>query len=279
MKFFYYLDRGQLKLGAKLNGKLLNYEVIKKNLDKKEEIKEIISKPELFRFKENIIKVFNSLKAELISVDLNKIPNFDLDAIKFKPPSPYPSKIICLGLNYKDHAKEVGRPLPKKPNLFSKGSNSLIGHNEPIIIPRVSNCIDYEAELAIIIGKKCKDINVKEAPDYILGYTIINDITARDIEFENNIQWFRSKSFDTFAPLGPFLTIGKETKPNNLKIKLWVNEEIRQNSNTKNMVFNCFEIVSFISQNTTLYPGDVISTGTPPGIGMKQKPKPKYLKK
>lgn len=207
---------------------------------------------------DNILNYTNS------SIDtLNNNKSYYLNDIKIIEPT-NPSKIVCVGLNYKDHCKELNMDLPKVPRIFLKPPSSIIAHKENIIYPKMSNEIDYEGELAIVIGKKSKEIDINEAKDYIFGYTIINDITARDIQRED-IQWTRGKSFDTFAPIGPF--IETDLNPLNLNIRLTVNGKIKQDSNTKNMVFTPFELISFISKIMTLYPGDIIATGTPPGVG------------
>ena len=175
-----------------------------------------------------------------------------------------PSKIIAAGLNYKDHAQELGMKIPDEPLIFFKPPSSVVGHEQKIILPDASEQIDYEAELAIVIGKQCKNISVGEAKDHIEGYTCANDITARDLQNKDG-QWSRAKGFDTFTPLGP--RIAKDIDSLNLDIKLLLNGEVKQSSNTSQMIFNVFELVSFVSKIMTLYPGDVILTGTPPGIG------------
>ena len=176
-----------------------------------------------------------------------------------------PSKIVCVGLNYIDHAKELNMELPKEPIIFLKPTSAIIYNNDTIIIPPQSNRVDYEVELAIVIGKKCKNIKKKDALNYIRGYTILNDITARDIQ-EKDGQWTRAKSFDTFCPIGPKI-VKEDIDPNNLNIQLKVNGEIKQKSNTNNMIFTIEEIVEFVSSIMTLYPDDIISTGTPPNVG------------
>ena len=176
-----------------------------------------------------------------------------------------PSKIVCVGLNYIDHAKELNMELPKEPIIFLKPTSAIIYNNDTIIIPPQSNRVDYEVELAIVIGKKCKNIKKKDALNYIKGYTILNDITARDIQ-EKDGQWTRAKSFDTFCPIGPKI-VEEDIDPNNLNIQLKVNGEIKQKSNTNNMIFTIEEIVEFVSSIMTLYPDDIISTGTPPNVG------------
>ncbi|WP_423798035.1 fumarylacetoacetate hydrolase family protein [Neobacillus sp. SAB-20_R2A] len=176
-----------------------------------------------------------------------------------------PSKIIGFGLNYQDHAEEIGESLPKEPMFFLKPPNSIIGHYENIIYPKHTKNLHYEVELAIVIGKTAKNISYHEASNYILGYTIGNDLTARDLQ-EIDGQWGRAKGFDTFCPLGPWIETDVQDV-NNLKIVLKVNDKVKQNSNTKNLSFNCYKLIEFVSQITTLFPGDVILTGTPGGAG------------
>lgn len=179
-----------------------------------------------------------------------------------------PSKIICVGLNYKDHAKELNMPLPDEPILFMKPVTALIGPEEDIIYPEMSERVDYEAELAIVIGKKAKDVSKEDALEYIGGFTCLNDVTARDLQKKDG-QWTRAKSFDTFCPVGP--KVVKDIDPNNVKIQSFLNGELKQDLNTSNLIFDVEEIVSFISKIMTLNPGDIIATGTPPGIGPMKK--------
>ncbi|HDZ86384.1 MAG TPA: FAA hydrolase family protein [Actinobacteria bacterium] len=175
-----------------------------------------------------------------------------------------PSKIVAAGLNYRDHAKELNMNIPDEPLIFFKPPSSVIGHEQNIILPDASKQIDYEAELAIVVGKQCKDISVSEAKNHIEGYTCANDITARDLQ-EKDGQWSRAKGFDTFTPLGP--QVINDIDPTNLDIKLLLNGDIKQSSNTNQMIFDVFELVSFVSKIMTLFKGDIILTGTPPGIG------------
>lgn len=188
---------------------------------------------------------------------------YSLLEIKYLPPC-MPSKIIALGLNYFDHAEELKLKIPEEPLIFLKPSTAVIGHKENIIYPKMTERLDYEAELGVIIKNKVKNIKPKEVYENILGYTCFNDVTARDLQKKDG-QWTRSKSFDTFAPLGPYLVTDLE--PNNLEIKLRQNGKIKQYSSTSKMIFKIEEIVSFISQIMTLNPGDVIVTGTPSGVG------------
>lgn len=178
-----------------------------------------------------------------------------------------PSKVVCVGLNYKGHATELNFNLPDEPVIFLKPPTAVIGPGEKIIYPMMSKQVDYEAELGLVIGREAKNIKASEAGDYILGYTCANDVTARDLQSKDG-QWTRAKGFDTFMPLGPYIVTG--VNPDNLSIELLLNGQVKQSSNTAQMIFNCANLVSFISQIMTLYPGDVIITGTPDGIGPMQ---------
>ena len=188
-----------------------------------------------------------------------------------------PPKIVCLGLNYRDHAGETNAAIPKEPIIFMKPHTAIIGPNQHIIKPSFVKQLDYEGELAIVIGKKCKNIPVSEAKNYIFGYTVFNDVSAREIQFGDK-QWTRGKSFDTFAPTGPCITTEAQLKDtSDLAVRTWVNGELRQKGTTKNMVFNVDEIVHHLSLVMTLEPCDIIATGTPAGVGMAMKPQ-KWLK-
>jgi 2-keto-4-pentenoate hydratase/2-oxohepta-3-ene-1,7-dioic acid hydratase in catechol pathway len=178
----------------------------------------------------------------------------------------HPGKIICVGLNYRKHALETNAPIPQYPILFNKFSNTLAGHLEDIPLPRVSEKVDYEAELAIVIGKKAKYVGKEEALQYVFGYCNVNDLSARDLQLRTH-QWLLGKSCDRFSPLGPYLVTADEVgNPNRLSISCTVNGEVRQHSNTSDMIFHCDEIVSYISHHMTLEPGDIILTGTPEGV-------------
>ena len=196
---------------------------------------------------------------------------FPLETARLGPPLPDPDKIICLGLNYKSHATETGIPLPEVPILFSKYRNTLTGPTSPILLPGVSEEIDYEAELAVVIGKQCKNVPVESALDYVAGYMALNDVSARDLQFRTG-QWLSGKTSDTFAPCGPALVMDEIHDPQNLKISACVNGETLQQSNTGNMIFSVAETIAYISQLMTLVPGDIISTGTPEGVGFTRKP-------
>ena len=187
-----------------------------------------------------------------------------------------PSAIFCIGLNYRKHAEESGFALPNDPIVFMKNPSAAIGHNEPIRIPRVcADEVDYECELAVVIGKLCRDVTKEDALDYVLGYTAANDISARIWQTKRGgTQWCRAKGFDTFAPLGPVLITPDELgNPNKLAIKTELNGEIVQQSSTEDMIFDVPSLISFLSEDTTLLPGTVIMTGTPAGIGWARNPR------
>ena len=201
------------------------------------------------------------------------------NSLQMLAPVKSPPKIICLGLNYRDHAAEQKASLPDEPIIFIKPRTAVIGPGESIVKPSFVKQLDYEAELAVIIGKRGKNIRVEDAKNHIFGYTCFNDVSARDIQFKDK-QWTRGKGFDTFAPMGPSITTSEQIgDPTNLRVRTWVNGELRQNGSTSNMVFNVYQIVHELSRVMTLEPCDVIATGTPAGVGFAMKPKPKFLKK
>lgn len=187
-------------------------------------------------------------------------------------PVPRPGKLICIGLNYRDHAAESKMPIPERPLVFSKFTTSVIAPNDAVVIPRASRQVDYEAELAVVVGRRAKNVKRDSAFDYVLGYTIINDVSARDFQFADG-QWQRGKSCDTFAPMGEFIATTDEIPdPHKLPIKLRLNGQTMQDSNTDQFVFGVPELIEFLSETITLEPGDVIATGTPPGVGFARKP-------
>ena len=204
---------------------------------------------------------------ELLDIDFNRDiisgKSYNYNEIKIIEPTK-PSILVCIGLNYKEHGEELEMELPEEPKIFLKPETSVIAHEDPIIYPQMSNQVDYEGELAVVIGRKCKDVDIEEAKNYIFGYTIVNDVTARDLQAKDG-QWTRAKSFDTFAPIGP--CIETDLNPLDQKIETKVNGKIKQYSNTKNMIFNVYQLLSFISNIMTLNSGDVISTGTPKCVG------------
>lgn len=189
-----------------------------------------------------------------------------------------PSKIICIGLNYRKHAEEAGMAVPEVPIIFMKATSSLCGPFDPIYIPKNSVQTDWEVELAVVIGKRTKYVSPEEASEYIAGYCLHNDVSERDFQLRHGGQWVKGKSADHFAPLGPVLATKEEIPdPHNLRLWLKLNGKILQDSNTSDLIFNIPTIISHLSQYMTLLPGDVISTGTPAGVGMGLKPNPRYL--
>jgi len=187
--------------------------------------------------------------------------------LTYGPCVTHPNKIICVGLNYRKHAEETNAPIPAYPILFNKFNNTLTGNGCDVPLPiKVTNKVDYEAELVIVIGKEAKYVDKAQALDYVFGYTVVNDLSARDLQMRTQ-QWLLGKSCDGFSPLGPYLVTRDEVgDPNELSVSCKVNGEIRQNSNTSDMIFKCDEIVSYISRHMTLVPGDIILTGTPEGV-------------
>ena len=200
-----------------------------------------------------------------------------LASVTLMAPIPRPPKFICVGLNYRDHAIESGMAIPTIPVIFAKWPQCVIGPDEQIVLPKNSSQPDYEAELAFVIGTGGRHIPAEKWKDHVFGYTIVNDVSARDVQLATS-QWIMGKSFDTFAPMGPYLVTADEiANPDNLHIGLSINGEVLQNSNTRELIFKIPELVAYLSSVFTLEPGDVISTGTPPGVGFARKP-PRYLR-
>ncbi len=196
----------------------------------------------------------------------------------YDAPLKHPSKIVAIGLNYVDHASESKMELPKHPLVFAKFPSSIISATDPVLIPeKITDQVDYEVELGVIIGKKAKNVKKEDALNYVFGYTVLNDVSARDLQFEDG-QWVRAKSLDTFCPLGPVIvTVDEITDPQKLNVGCSVNGETLQNANTKDMIFGVADIISKLSHSFTFEPGDIIATGTPSGVGLGRKP-PFYMK-
>jgi 2-keto-4-pentenoate hydratase/2-oxohepta-3-ene-1,7-dioic acid hydratase in catechol pathway len=189
------------------------------------------------------------------------------------PPIERPSKIVCVGLNYRDHAEEQGGELPAAPLLFAKWPSSLIGPGEPIVLPEESNQVDYEAELGVVIGRRARNVAEDDALEFVRGYLCLNDVSARDLQFADG-QWTRGKSPDTFCPVGPALVPREEIgDPQALAIRAVVNGETLQDSSTSNMIFSVAQVIAYVTRTTTLEPGDLIATGTPAGVGVFRDPK------
>jgi 2-keto-4-pentenoate hydratase/2-oxohepta-3-ene-1,7-dioic acid hydratase in catechol pathway len=203
------------------------------------------------------------LKSSLFDKAVYGKRRFPLAKVSILPPT-IPSKIVAVGLNYKDHAKELGMPLPQEPLIFLKPPSSAVGHGQPIYYPRTVKRLDYEAELALVVKKRAKNVRERRARSYILGYTCFNDVTARDLQ-KQDVQWTRAKSFDTFSPFGP--CIETDIDPLNSMIRLYQNGVLKQSSHTNDLIFSPYKLLSFISHIMVLLPGDVIATGTPKGVG------------
>jgi len=216
--------------------------------------------------------------ARLAALDVQQLPKLDA-SVRLGAPMARISKIVCVGLNYADHAAESGMPIPAEPVLFLKANSSLCGPNDAVVIPRNSIKTDWEVELGVVIGQRASYVDLENALDYVAGYCVVNDVSEREYQLERGGgQWDKGKSCDTFSPIGPWLVTRDEiTDPQKLGLWLEVNGKRFQNGNTSTMVFGVQHLVSYISQFMTLLPGDVISTGTPPGVGLGQKP-PVYLK-
>jgi len=215
--------------------------------------------------------------AEWFRTNENNAPHAP-EGVRLGSPVPRPSKILCIGLNYSDHAKETGAEIPSEPVLFMKAATAISGPYDPVEIPRNSKKTDWEVELAVVIGKKASYVSKDEALDYVAGYCVHNDYSEREFQLERGGQWVKGKSCDTFAPLGPYLATKDEIDDiNNLRLWLKVNGELKQDGNTSKLIFDIPYLVSYISQFMTLRAGDIISTGTPAGVGLGFNPS-QYLK-
>jgi 2,4-diketo-3-deoxy-L-fuconate hydrolase len=216
--------------------------------------------------------------AKLADVDTGRLPVVE-KPVRIAPPYTGIGKFICVGLNYADHAAESGLPVPPEPVLFMKATSAVIGCNDPVVLPQGSVKTDWEVELGVVIGTKARYVSETDALNHVAGYCVINDISEREYQIERAGQWDKGKGCDTFGPIGPWLVTRDEVPdPQNLDMWLEVNGKRYQGGNTRTMVFSVAHLVSYISRFMTLHPGDVISTGTPPGVGMGQKPSPVYLK-
>ena len=234
----------------------------------------------------NLSNIFKDLTPENLNFEnLDKIKNFDINSLPLLDQNQRigscifkPANFFAIGLNYKAHAAETNSNTPKEPIVFNKSPNCIVGPNDDIVIPKFSKSLDHEVEIAIVIGKKAKYVKEEEAQDYIIGYCICNDISEREWQKDRGGQWVKGKSGDTFGPLGPYLVTKDEIRdPSNLNLTLDLNGKRRQTGNTSLMIFNFNFLISHISQFITLMPGDVITTGTPAGVGMGMTP-PDYLK-
>ena len=221
----------------------------------------------------------NLLRAAQQAADQPDAVRYPSASVKRLAPIPDPPKVICIGLNYRDHAAESGAPIPREPVVFSKFATAIIGPEEPIRLPSVSKEVDYEAELVLVVGKKGRHLKAEAAHDHLAGFTVGHDVSARDWQLKKDgKQWLAGKTFDTFAPIGPVLVTADEVAdPHNLGIRLRLNGKTMQDSNTAQMIFRAGDLLAYLSQIVTLEPGDLIFTGTPPGVGFVRKP-PVFLK-
>ena len=263
MKLLTYQEEGQVKLGIKTDSGVLDVEragntynqVVPKTIEAV-----MHGGNQYLNVLDSLIKV--ALEEQNSSLFLEE------ESLTFGPAVPNPGKIICVGVNYKEHAEESKMALPEYPLLFSKFNNTLSAHNQVVYLPQDSNANDYEAELVLVIGKEAKKVSKENALDYVFGYSNGNDLSARDLQFRT-VQWLLGKSPDGFCPIGPYVVTSDEVgDPHKLQIKSIVNGEVRQNSNTSFMIFKCDELVSYISNYMTLNPGDIILTGTPEGVAL-----------
>lgn len=220
---------------------------------------------------EDLMQGARQLEAQ-IGLEGDKGEGLPLEKAELLAPVPNPEKILCIGLNYADHAREARLPIPTDPVIFGKYANAALGSGQAICIPPVTDEVDYEAELAVVIGKEAYRVPESKALDYVAGYMNFNDVSARNLQRQDG-QWMKGKFLDTFAPMGPWLCTADEiTDPGQLSIQLRLNGQVMQNSHTKNLIFSVARIVSYLSQMLTLKPGDIIATGTPAGVGFSRKP-------
>ncbi len=216
--------------------------------------------------------------AKLRKLDVEGLPKVSGNP-RLGPPVAAVPKLICIGLNYEDHAKESNLPIPTEPVVFMKAISAIVGPNDTVVLPKGSKKSDWEVELAFVIGKTARSVSEAEAMNYVAGYTICNDVSEREWQLEHGSQWSKGKSFDTFAPIGPWLVTRDEiADPHNLAMWLDVSGKRMQTGNTNTMIFGVPKLVSYLSHFVTLQPGDIVSTGTPPGVGMGIKPSPVFLK-
>lgn len=272
MKLVRYHHKGRELYGALVNDRVISFHelVQRQGVELPESLKDFVTQG---------VQGIRTAEKMLKDAKKNEVNNVSslIDEATILAPIDSPPKILCLGLNYRDHAAEQNAMIPDEPIIFMKPHTTIIGPNDNIVKPVSVQQLDYEAELAIIIGKEAKKVPVSRAESHIFGYTIMNDVSARDVQFKDG-QWTRGKSFDTFAPTGPCITTVNQLRDtSDLSIRTWVNSEIRQDSTTRNMVFTVHEIIYHLSQVMTLKPGDIIATGTPSGVGFASKPQPRFL--
>lgn len=273
MRLVTYEQKGNWRAGIMINGNIVDASAATKNANIDFDGSEISNR--------GILGLGQDEQSQLEKVarelaESNEIGVYRMEDILLGPPIPDPDKIICLGLNYKSHAEEAGFKAPEVPILFAKFRNALTGPTSPIVLPLISNEIDYEGELAVVIGKQCKNVSTESALEYVAGYMALHDVSARDLQFRSG-QWLSGKALDTFAPCGPALVVNEISNPQVLNISTRINGQTLQQSNTKHMIFSVAYAISYISSLMTLEAGDIIATGTPEGVGFKRTP-PIFLK-
>ena len=267
MRLVTYDSNGEWRAGILINEKVVDASVTAKAVDINFKGNELSNRA--------IIQLSQAEQSQL-EIAARKLANSNgMEDALLGPPIPDPDKIICLGLNYKSHAEEAQLKLPEMPMLFAKYRNALIGPTSSIVLPKLSKEVDYEGELAVVIGRRGKDIPTENALEYVAGYMAFHDVSARDLQFRTS-QFLSGKTLDTFAPCGPSLVVNEINDPQNLNITTRVNGKTLQNGNTRDMIFPIAETIAHISQLMTLEPGDIIATGTPGGVGFKR-PSPIFL--
>ncbi|WP_342614483.1 fumarylacetoacetate hydrolase family protein [Peribacillus frigoritolerans] len=261
MKLATFIKGEQQKLAVQIEDQLIDIEETAKRNEWNQIVSDVMH---VINFSQSERDEFESKIHEAVREGM--AATIEEKGLEFGPSVTKPHKIICVGLNYKRHADETNAPYPEVPILFNKFDNTLTGHGCEIAIPSVTNELDYEVELGIVIGKKTKNVSEEAALSHVFGYCTVNDLSARDLQMRTQ-QWLLGKTCDDFSPVGPYLVTADEVgNPNDLQLKTYVNDEIRQNSNTSDMIFSCAEIISYISKHMTLEPGDLILTGTPEGV-------------
>jgi 2-keto-4-pentenoate hydratase/2-oxohepta-3-ene-1,7-dioic acid hydratase in catechol pathway len=262
MKVLSYYENQRVKLGIKTADGIIDVQAVSNETG--------IAAPKTVL---EVIEGGNEALQALTKIIASSHEKLNEENIQYVPAIPNAGKVLCVGANYRKHAIESGLDIPEEPIYFAKYANSLSGHREEILIPKIAEQVDYEVELVTVIGKPAKNVTVENALDYVFGYAVGNDLSVRELQFRSN-QWLYGKAIDGFAPLGPYIVTADEvTNPQNLNLKCWVNGELRQNSNTEDMIFSTAKLISDLSQIMTLQPGDVIYTGTPEGVimGMEEK--------
>jgi 2-keto-4-pentenoate hydratase/2-oxohepta-3-ene-1,7-dioic acid hydratase in catechol pathway len=262
MKLCTYLEGGESKLGVVTREGIVPLSV---------------AAPELPRSLDSLLAAGEgAVRAAAVAAERSRL-RIPLESVRLAAPIPSPSKFLGIGLNYADHVAESGLESPKIPTVFNKQTSCIVGPRDGVHMPRVSTALDYEGELGFVIGRRCRHVPKQRAHEVIAGYVVVNDFSVRDWQLRTPT-WTMGKSFDTHGPFGPWLTTADEIgDPHVLRVRTWVNGELRQDSSTKNLIFDCFTLVEHLSTAFTLNPGDVIATGTPSGVGIAMRP-PRLLK-